>query len=349
VGEPLLAVHDLRVSFAARQAAEATPLRGIELAVQQGQMHALVGESGSGKTLTATCVMGLLPTPPARIDGGSIRFQGRELLGLPEAERRRLRGRSMGMIFQEPSKYLNPSLRVSEQIVEALVLHLGMSRPAALARAGELLEMVGLAGAGGVLRKYPHELSGGMRQRVMIAMAISCNPSLVIADEPTTALDVTLQRQILRLLLELQERLSVAVLFVSHDLAVVHDICERVSVIYAGRIVESGSRDAVFDRPLHPYTRALLASIPEASKRGTRLQAIPGTVPDASHVPPGCAFHPRCPLAAPECRTRLPELREYGLAAHGPAPETEPGAQYGSSAGCQPEQSHTAACLRIGK
>ena len=334
MGEPLLAIRDLRLSFAGRQRVEATPLRGVDLTVESSQMHSLVGESGSGKTLTATCVMGLLPVPPARIDGGSVRFQGRELLGLPEPERRRLRGRRIGMVFQEPSKYLNPAMRVSEQIAEALTLHLGMSRPAALRRAGELLELVGLPGGRSVLRKYPHELSGGMKQRVMIAMAIACDPSLLIADEPTTALDVTLQRQILRLLLELQERLSMAVLFVSHDLAVVHDISERVSVIYAGRIVESGSREEVFARPLHPYTRALLASIPEASKRGARLQAIPGTVPDASHVPPGCAFHPRCPLAAEECWIQMPELLEYGVKA-------------GRDAGS--EGSHTAACLRIGK
>jgi len=327
---PLLEIRDLRVSFPGRgpgrDADPAQPLRGVELTVGASEVHSLVGESGSGKTLTASCVMGLLPVPPARIEGGSIRFQGRELLGLPEAERRRVRGRQIGMVFQEPAKYLNPSLRVSEQIVEALLLHLGMSRSDGLARVRELLELVGLPGGRLILRKYPHELSGGMKQRVMIAMAIACRPALLIADEPTTALDVTLQRQILRLLLDLQEKLAMAVLFVSHDLAVVHDISERISVIYAGRIIESGRRDRVFGQPLHPYTQALLQSIPEASRRGTRLRAIPGTVPDASHLPSGCAFHPRCPLAVEACRAAIPELREYGAG-----------------------DSHTAACLRIGE
>ncbi len=311
MAESLLSIRDLQVSFRGRDGGRSLPLRGVELEVAPGQVHSLVGESGSGKTLTATCVLGLLPMPPARIEAGSIRFQGRELLSLAESERRKIRGRRIGMVFQEPSKYLNPSMRVGEQIVEALVLHLQLSRGAARGRAGELLELVGLPGGRRVLRRYPHELSGGMRQRVMIAMAVSCEPALLIADEPTTALDVTLQRQILRLLLELRERLGMAVLFVSHDLAVVQGISERVSVIYCGKIVETGSRERVFDRPLHPYTQALLASVPEASRRGTRLRAIPGTVPDASNVPAGCAFHPRCPLAVDRCRQEVPGLLDY--------------------------------------
>jgi oligopeptide transport system ATP-binding protein len=311
MAEALLSIRNLQVSFQGRDGSSSRPLRGIDLEVAAGEVHSLVGESGSGKTLTATSVLGLLPMPPARIEAGSILFQGRELIGLPEAERRKLRGRRIAMVFQEPSKYLNPSMRVGEQIVEALILHLGLARRDALLRAGELLELVGLSGGRRVLRRYPHELSGGMRQRVMIAMAVSCQPVLLIADEPTTALDVTLQRQILRLLLELRERLDMSVLFVSHDLAVVHGISERVSVIYCGRIVESGSRERVFGRPLHPYTQALLASVPDASRRGTPLRAIPGSVPDATHVPSGCAFHPRCPLAVEKCRQELPELLDY--------------------------------------
>jgi oligopeptide transport system ATP-binding protein len=313
-GNVLLQIRDLQVSFAgrgARGAEGSRPLRGIDLTVGRGEVHSLVGESGSGKTLTATCVMGLLPVPPARIEAGSIRYDGKELLGLPEHERRLVRGRQIGMVFQEPSKYLNPSMRIGEQIVEALVLHLGLSRAEAQTRAGELLELVGLKGGAKALRKYPHELSGGMKQRVMIAMAISCEPGLLIADEPTTALDVTLQLQILRLLLSLRQRLSMAVLFVSHDLAVVRGISERVSVIYAGRIVETGDRQAIFARPLHPYTQLLLLSIPDASRRGIPLRAIPGTVPDASHIPAGCAFHPRCPLAEELCRQEVPTLKDY--------------------------------------
>ncbi len=340
MAETLLSINDLWVSFRGRDGSESRALRGIDLDVARGEVHSLVGESGSGKTLTAVCVLGLLPVPPARIEAGSIRFQGTELIGLPEAERRKLRGRRIGMVFQEPSKYLNPAMRVGEQIVEALVLHLGLTRNEARLRAGELLELVGLPGGRRVLRRYPHELSGGMRQRVMIAIAVSCDPVLLIADEPTTALDVTLQRQILRLLLELRERLGMAILFVSHDLAVVHGISERISVIYCGKIVESGSRERVFARPLHPYTQALLASIPQASRRGTRLRAIPGTVPDASHVPPGCAFHPRCPLAVERCREQVPRLLDY--AENGGTPR--------EAAAGRPEtgETHLAACHLVG-
>ena len=339
MADALLSIRDLAVSFQGREAGGSRPLRGVDLEVGPGEVHALVGESGSGKTLTATCVLGLLPVPPARIEAGSIRFQGRELLGMAERERRKLRGRRIGMVFQEPSKYLNPSMRVGEQIVEALILHLGLSRRGAQARAAELLELVGLPGGRRILRRYPHELSGGMRQRVMIAMAVSCEPALLIADEPTTALDVTLQRQILRLLLELRDRLGMAVLFVSHDLAVVYGISERVSVIYCGKIVESGSREKVFGRPLHPYTQALLASVPEASRRGTRLAAIPGTVPDAAHVPAGCAFHPRCPLAVEKCRLEVPALLDYAAGPPGRAPA---GGEAGAS-------SHLAACHLAGR
>jgi oligopeptide/dipeptide ABC transporter ATP-binding protein len=358
MSESLLKIDDLRVSFHGRDGVLSRPLRGVDLDLSAGEVHSLVGESGSGKTLTAICVLGLLPVPPAHIEGGSIRFQGRELLGLAEAERRKLRGRRIGMVFQEPSKYLNPAMRVGEQIVEALVLHLGLSRSDAVRRAGELLELVGLPGGRKILRRYPHELSGGMRQRVMIAMAVSCDPVLLIADEPTTALDVTLQRQILRLLLELRERLGMTVLFVSHDLAVVRGISERISVIYCGKVVESGSRENIFTRPLHPYTQALLASVPEASRRGTRLAAIPGTVPDASHVPAGCAFHPRCPLAVDRCREEVPRLLDYAAAkaAEGGLHSGEAGggqAPAGGSGGRAPtagrEDVHLAACHRIGE
>jgi len=319
----LLEIRDLEVSFQLRRGT-AYALRGIDLSLDSGEILGLVGESGSGKTVTSTCILGLLPMPPARIKAGRVLFKGVDLLTQPEAERRRTRGRQIAMVFQEPSKYLNPSLRVSEQITESLRLHLDMDRPRALARAGELLELVGLSDTRRVLAAYPHELSGGMRQRVMIAMAVSCEPAILIADEPTTALDVTLQRQILTLIRDLRDRFSMGVLFISHDLGVVHEVSDRVSVIYAGRIVESAGRDRLFAEPLHPYTRLLLASIPDARKRGRRLRAIPGRVPDAEHIPPGCAFHPRCPLAEEACRQEVPPLAEHA-----------PG--------------HTAACLMIGK
>jgi oligopeptide/dipeptide ABC transporter ATP-binding protein len=335
--EELLRIRDLEVSFwrasraPTRQALEspgaeasftrlepspaggvARAVRGIELSLSRGEVHGLVGESGSGKTVTATCILGLLPIPPARVDRGQILFAGRDLLAADEAERRRLRGRNMAMIFQEPGKYLNPALRNGEQIVEMLVLHLGLERSEADRRALELLARVGLPGGRRVLRGYPHELSGGMKQRLMIAMAVSCSPQLLIADEPTTALDVTLQKQILRLLLTLRESTGMAVLFISHDLRIVHEVSERISVIYAGRIVESAAKNELFQRPLHPYTRLLLASIPDAGKRGRPLRVIPGSVPDAEHVPAGCAFHPRCPLAEQVCREALPARRDYG-------------------------------------
>jgi oligopeptide/dipeptide ABC transporter ATP-binding protein len=322
-GGELLSIQGLEVSFQMRRGT-AYALRGIDLALQSGEILGLVGESGSGKTVTSTCILGLLPSPPARVTRGRVLFRGVDLLGLPESERRLTRGRQIAMVFQEPSKYLNPSLRVREQITESLRLHLGLETPQALKRAEELLELVGLSDTRRVLAAYPHELSGGMRQRVMIAMAVSCEPAILIADEPTTALDVTLQRQILTLIRDLRDRFAMGVLFISHDLGVVHEVSDRVAVIYAGRIVESASRERLFAEPLHPYTRLLLASIPDARKRGHRLRAIPGRVPDAEHIPQGCAFHPRCPLAEESCKAAVPALREHS-----------PG--------------HTAACFMIGK
>jgi oligopeptide transport system ATP-binding protein len=321
--EHLLEIEGLEVSF--NETARA--LRGIDMFMDTGEIHGLVGESGSGKTVTSTCIIGLLPVPPGKVNGGSMLFKGREILGLSEAQRRRLRGREIAMVFQEPARYLNPALRVGEQITEMLVLHLGLQKQQAVEKALELIDLVGLKGGQKILRRYPHELSGGMKQRAMIAMAISCNPSLLIADEPTTALDVTLQLQILRLIQGLKRRFSMGILFISHDLAVVNEIADRISVIYAGRIVESTTKARLFDEPLHPYTKLLLLSIPDAGKRGTRLKTIPGTVPDAEHIPPGCAFHPRCPLAEEICRHQDPETANYGKTG----------------------ELHTAACHMIGK
>jgi len=309
---PLLEVRGLAVSFQRdRDGPVSRALRGVDLTVNESEIHGLVGESGCGKTVTSTAVMGLLPVPPARIEDGSIVFEGRDLLRLSAEERRKVRGRQIGMVFQEPARYLNPSFRVGAQITEMLGLHLGMNRRDAETRAGELAGLVGLGGARRVLQAYPHELSGGMKQRAMIAMAISCNPHLLIADEPTTALDVTLQLQILRLIASLREKFRMGILFISHDLRLVRTVADRVTVMYAGRAVETTSARELYRGALHPYTRLLLASIPAAQKRGTRLKVIPGRVPDAQAVPAGCAFHPRCPLAEERCRTEMPESREY--------------------------------------
>ena len=319
----LLMIRNLDVSFELERGV-VRALRGIDLTLKSGEIHGLVGESGSGKTVASTCIMGLLPIPPAQINHGQILYKGSDLLKLSEAERRRTRGREIAMVFQEPAKYLNPALRVGEQITEMLCLHLDMERGQATERAQELLELVGLPNTRRVLSGYPHELSGGMKQRMMIAMAICCDPSILIADEPTTALDVTLQLQILKLILQLRDRFSMGVLFISHDLAVVHEISDRVSVIYAGKIVESATRDRLFNEPLHPYTQLLLLSIPDAEKRGRRLKTIPGRVPDAEHIPGGCAFHPRCPLAERFCSQEIPTMVEHS-------------------------EGHTAACHMIGK
>ena len=305
--ETVLKIENLNISFG-RGENRARAVRGIDLEIKRGEIHALVGESGSGKTVTSTCVLGLLPTPPAVIEAGKIIFKNEDILQYSEDERRATRGREIAMVFQEPGKYLNPAIRVGEQIMEMLRLHLGMSGLEAKERAIEILDMVGLGGNLRVLSSYPHELSGGMKQRVMIAIAICCNPSLLIADEPTTALDVTLQLQILKLIMQLRRKLDMGILFISHDLAVVHDIADRVSVIYAGKIVESGSREEIFKTPVHPYTRLLLASIPEAAKRGKKLITINGRVPDAEHFPNGCAFHPRCPLAIERCSEEQPVM-----------------------------------------
>ena len=321
--EYLLDIRDLDVSFE-QQEGLAQALRGVDIRLRTAESHALVGESGSGETVTSMCIMGLLAVPPGRVNRGQIIFQDKNLLSLSENERRRLRGKNFGMIFQEPAKYLNPAYKIGEQITESLILHFLMEKKAATKKALDLLNLVGLGKNRRVLRSFPHELSGGMKQRAMIAMAIACQPALLIADEPTTALDVTLQLQILKLLLELKERFDMGILFISHDLGVVKEIAERVSVIYAGKIIETATRKQIFENPLHPYTRLLLLSIPDSTKRGERLRAIPGFVPDAEHIPAGCSFHPRCPLAEDRCRFEIPPDIVY-------------------------ETGHKAACFFIGK
>lgn len=306
---PLLRIEDLSVSFG-RGEHRLAAVRSVGLEVRSREIHALVGESGAGKSVTARSVAGLLPQT-AQLDSGSIHYDGTELTGLDREALRAFRGARIGMVFQDPGRHLNPSLRIGRQISETLEEHLGLSPAAATARARELLKQVELADAERVLRSYPHELSGGMKQRALIASAIACGPGLLIADEPTTALDATVQGQILRLILRLREELDMGVLFVSHDFGVVQAVADRVSVIYAGAIVETAPAERLFAEPLHPYTDLLISAIPEAEKRGGRLRAIPGRAPDPRRIPGGCPFHPRCPLARDVCTREAPPLREH--------------------------------------
>ena len=306
---PTLEVRDLHVRFAA-PGGDVEAVRGVDLVVAPGTIHALVGESGSGKSVTSKALLGLLPSPPATVNAASVQFQGQELITGRQIDVDRLRGTHISMVFQEPGKHLNPSRTIRQLLDELLRFHLRLDTRERERRAIELMEMVELSPRQ-VLRSYPHELSGGMKQRALIAMAVSCNPTLLLADEPTTALDVTVQRQILDLLDRLRRELDMAVLFISHDLGVVQQIADTVSVIYAGRIIEHAAADELFSHPLHPYTDLLLRAIPDPDRRGKRLEAIPGRVPDAQTIPSGCAFHPRCPIAEDACALWTPEAREH--------------------------------------
>jgi peptide/nickel transport system ATP-binding protein len=288
---------------------------GVDLSVDAGETVCIVGESGSGKSVTAMSVLKLVPMPPGRIVAGQVLWDGRDLVPLPPAEMQRLRGREIGVVFQEPMTALNPVYTVGEQIGEGLRLHEGLSRAAALERAAELLALVHISQPSRRVHDYPHQFSGGMRQRVMIAMALACKPRLLIADEPTTALDVTIQAQILDLLAELKERLGMAVLLITHAMGVVAEVAQRVVVMYAGQVVEEGSVEEVFERPWHPYTQGLIRSIPRIdadASRGARLVSIPGTVPSLVEPAPGCRFAPRCAYARAACTQATPALREVG-------------------------------------
>jgi oligopeptide/dipeptide ABC transporter ATP-binding protein len=285
---------------------------GVSLSLAPGEVLGVVGESGCGKSLTALSVLKLVPDPPGRIAGGRILLHGRDLVAADERTMNRIRGKEIAMIFQEPMTALNPVFRIGEQIGETLRVHEGLDRSEAQARALALLERVGIGNPRQRLSQYPHELSGGMRQRVMIAIALACRPRVLIADEPTTALDVTLQAQILGLLRDLQRELGMAVMLITHDLGVVAQVVNRVVVMYAGRIVEQGPVAEVFERPSHPYTRLLLQSIPSLEEEQRRLRVIPGMVPSLHDMPQGCRFHPRCPQARPACRERAPAMVPVG-------------------------------------
>ncbi len=305
---PLLRVEDLAVEFRVG-GRWIRVVEDVQLTIDHGQTVGLVGESGSGKTVTSLAIMGLIGDANARIPHGSVRLNGRELVGLPERELRKVRGSEIGMIFQEPRRSLNPAFNVGHQIAEVLTRHRGLSRRAAWDRAVELLDTVGIPTPERRARNYPHEFSGGMCQRVMLAIALACEPKLLIADEPTTALDVTVQAQMLRLMSDLQENLQLSILFITHDLGVVAEMCDVVGVMYAGQLVEVSPLYSLFEAPQHPYTEGLLASIPQAHKRTERLRSIPGMVPSPLDFPTGCRFHPRCSYCETDrCTSSVPDL-----------------------------------------
>ena len=303
----LLEVSGLRTVFDT-EAGIAPAVDGIDFSINEGETVGIVGESGCGKSVTALSILRLIPSPPGRIDAGSIRFEGRDLLSLDEESMRRVRGNDVAMIFQEPMTSLNPVFTVGSQIAEPLRLHRGLSKRDAKAEAVRLLERVEIPDPARRVHDYPHQLSGGMRQRVMIAMALSCNPRLLIADEPTTALDVTIQAQILELLDSLKRDTGMAVLLITHDLGVIAEHADRVLVMYAGRIVEQGRVGDVLARPIHPYTQGLLASQPGFARPGSRLSTIRGMVPALTRLPAGCRFRDRCDFAEPTCGQRDPAL-----------------------------------------
>jgi oligopeptide/dipeptide ABC transporter ATP-binding protein len=296
---PILDVRDLRVELPLSRGT-VHAVDGASLTVASGEAFGLVGESGCGKSMTLRAIMGLLPRP-GRIVGGEVIFDGEDLVTAPARRLRQVRGGSIAMIFQEPMTALNPVMRVGDQIAEAPQVHLGLSRTSARERALDLMRRVGIPDPVRRARAYPHELSGGLRQRIMIAIALSCDPKLILCDEPTTALDVTIQDQILKLLLNLRREFGVSVVFVTHDLAVVAETCERLAVMYAGQIVETGTVDEVFRAPRHPYTLGLLRSVPDFDSVQDSLAAIQGAPPDLVSPPPGCRFHPRCPFAQEDC------------------------------------------------
>jgi peptide/nickel transport system ATP-binding protein/oligopeptide transport system ATP-binding protein len=307
----LLDIKDLRVTFNTRYG-EVTALDSVALHVNAGETLGIVGESGCGKSITALAAMGLIPMPPGRIAGGSIQLEGEELTTASEARLRKLRGREIAMIFQEPMTSLNPVFTVGQQIAEAIRLHQNVSATQAFRDAVALLDRVGIPSAAERARDYPHQLSGGMRQRVMIAMAVSCRPKVLIADEPTTALDVTVQAQIFDLLNEIQRDFGVAIILITHDMGAVSEMADRVAVMYAGRVVEQSTADNVLDMPQHPYARGLIDCIPALGKGETELKEIPGVVPPLHLLGAGCAFADRCALKNARCETEKPLLLNHG-------------------------------------
>jgi oligopeptide/dipeptide ABC transporter ATP-binding protein len=319
----LLQVNDLTTAFRTGSG-EVTAIENVSFSLEKGEILGVVGESGSGKSVTALAIMGLLPRPPARILGGSILFEGQDLLKLPARAMQRLRGPGIAMVFQEPMTSLNPVFTIGEQIMETIRAHENLSQKATFGRAVEMLEKVGIPSASTRMADYPHQLSGGQRQRVMLAIALVCRPRLLIADEPTTALDVTIQAQILELLMDLRDEFGMAIMMITHNMGVIAETADRVLVMYAGRMVEQAPVNRLFDHPLHPYTQGLLSCVPTLDQDQDRLVAIPGSLPEPSNRPPGCRFSARCVHAIAACSDGIPPLEML-------------------------EADHLAACIRVGE
>jgi oligopeptide transport system ATP-binding protein len=313
-GQPagrLLEVEDLRVEFRTQDGV-AKAINGVTYHVDAGETLAVLGESGSGKSVTAQAIMGILDTPPGFVTGGEVRFHGKDMLKMSAEERRRIRGEGIAMIFQDALSALNPVFTVGFQVAEQFRIRRGMSRKDAKKRAVEMLDLVNIPNARGRINDYPHQFSGGMRQRVMIAMSLALDPEVLIADEPTTALDVTVQAQIMDLLAEVRQERRMGLILITHDLGVVADVADRIAVMYAGRIVEEAAVHDLYARPAHPYTLGLLESIPRVDEKGQQLRTIKGLPPSLLRIPSGCPFHPRCPMAQPVCQEKLPPLLQLG-------------------------------------
>ncbi|SDK05253.1 ABC transporter ATP-binding protein [Sediminibacillus albus] len=308
---PILEVKQLHTHFFTK-AGVVKAVDGVHFDIKPGETLGIVGESGSGKSITAMSIMRLIPSPPGKIVDGQVLFKGENLLNKSEKQMRKIRGKEISMIFQDPMTSLNPVFTIEKQMVETILVHENLNKQQARNRAVELLELVGIPEARGRLKNYPHEFSGGMRQRVMIAMALACNPEVLIADEPTTALDVTIQAQILELLAKLQKELGMAIIMITHDLGVVSEVCDRVMVMYAGKPVEYTDKKSLFKQPKHPYTLGLMNSIPKISAKKEKLEAIEGLPPDLRALPGGCSFAPRCSQATEICLTTDPVLIEHG-------------------------------------
>lgn len=311
MSEQLLSVRNLKTHYFTQDGV-VRAVDGVDFDINRGKILGIVGESGCGKSQSVLSVMGLIPKPPGKIVDGEIIFEGKDLVKATEAEMRAIRGNDISMIFQEPMTSLNPVFTIGNQIMEAIMLHQKLNKQDARAKAIEMLELVGIPAPDKRVDEYPHQLSGGMRQRVMIAMALSCNPKLLIADEPTTALDVTIQAQILDLMKKLQNDIGMAIALITHDLGVIAEVVERVVVMYAGKIVEEAPVGELFSKPLHPYTLGLLGSIPAIDKKTDRLKVIPGIVPNPMNLPPGCRFNPRCEYVMDICREQEPEIKKVG-------------------------------------
>lgn len=304
--DTLISIKNLKTNFYT-YAGVVKALDGVDLDIYKGETIGLVGETGCGKSVTALSIIRLIQWPPGRIDEGSIMFNGKDILKLSEREMRKIRGNDISIIFQEPMNSFNPVFSIGDQIMEVLMLHQNLDKKAAFSKAIEMLKFTGVAAPERVAKSYPHELSGGMLQRAMISMALSCEPALLIADEPTTALDVTIEAQILELMKNLKTKTGASILMITHDLGIIADVCERVGVMYAGNIVELADVNTIFNNPCHPYTQGLIGSIPKINlKAGTRLETIRGSVPNLIYPPPGCRFHPRCNKAMDICKTEKP-------------------------------------------